>query len=114
MKSGAIQPKGAGGPSHHAGTHAPATVAAIAAPATAAAVPPAPAAKGEAQNEHNSENTENPEESFFFFMVTGLSQMKLKSRHFENYPISGNQKPLRAFSPTYGGISCSAITHFYA
>jgi hypothetical protein len=23
--------------------------------------------------------------------------MKLKSRHFENYPISGNQKPLRAF-----------------
>jgi hypothetical protein len=24
---------------------------------------------------------------------TGLSQMKLKSRHFENYPISGNQKP---------------------
>jgi putative nucleotidyltransferase with HDIG domain len=28
---------------------------------------------------------------------SGLSQMKLKSRHFENYPISGNQKPLRAF-----------------
>jgi hypothetical protein len=26
-----------------------------------------------------------------------LSQIKLKSRHFENYPISGNQKPLRAF-----------------
>jgi hypothetical protein len=26
-----------------------------------------------------------------------LSQMKLKSHHFENYPISGNQKPLRAF-----------------
>jgi hypothetical protein len=23
--------------------------------------------------------------------------MKLKSHHFENYPISGNQKPLRAF-----------------
>jgi len=29
--------------------------------------------------------------------ASGLSQMKLKSRHFENYPISGNQKPLRAF-----------------
>jgi hypothetical protein len=29
--------------------------------------------------------------------TTGLSQIKLKSRHFENYPISGNQKPLRAF-----------------
>jgi hypothetical protein len=28
---------------------------------------------------------------------SGLSQIKLKSRHFENYPISGNQKPLRAF-----------------
>jgi hypothetical protein len=28
---------------------------------------------------------------------SGLSQMKLKSHHFENYPISGNQKPLRAF-----------------
>jgi hypothetical protein len=27
----------------------------------------------------------------------GLLQMKLKSRHSENYPISGNQKPLRAF-----------------
>jgi hypothetical protein len=31
------------------------------------------------------------------FKSNGLSQMKLKSRHFENYPISGNQKPLRAF-----------------
>jgi|GEM_PF-1590819 len=28
---------------------------------------------------------------------TGLSQMKLRSRYFKNYPISGNQKPLRAF-----------------
>jgi hypothetical protein len=28
-----------------------------------------------------------------FGRYSGLSQMKLKSRHFENYPISGNQKP---------------------
>jgi len=34
--------------------------------------------------------------------TTGLSQMKLKSRHFENYPISGNQKPLISISLKYG------------
>jgi len=46
--------------------------------------------------------------------TTGLSQMKLKSRHFENYPISGNQKPLRAFSPTYGvfrAVRLHTFTH---
>ena len=45
---------------------------------------------------------------------SGLSQMKLKSRHFENYPISGNQKPLRAFSPTYGvfrAVRLHTFTH---